>query len=94
MFARSWAIRCVTFAGFLLLLGSPAAFSQEISAKWSDVAPLISGQRVAIVLPNGVRIEGKAIAVHPDSLILISQRRPTLRLNRREKLRSREHRFL
>ena len=70
MSTRIWARWCLTFAGFLLLVESPQAFSQAISAKWSNVGPLILGRRVALVLPNGVRIEGKPIAVHPDSLEL------------------------
>lgn len=59
-----------TFA-ILLLLGPPAfgGSHDERQIGWNDLQ-LIVGRNVRIVMPDGTRIEGKAIAVEPDALTL------------------------
>ena len=57
-----------------LFLEIPPTFAQEITVKWRDLAPLILGEKVAFSLPNGTRIEGKALAVSPYALTIDVQK--------------------
>jgi hypothetical protein len=47
-----------------------AAGADEIQLPWSELAPLVDHQKVALVLPGGAMIEGQVLAVEPDSLVL------------------------
>jgi uncharacterized protein YcfJ len=37
---------------------------------WSDLTPFIGDHSVALTLPDGARIEGRVIAVEPQTLVL------------------------
>src|SRR5688572_26487843 len=43
---------------------------KTISLQWEDLAPLVAGREVEIVLPDGTKLKGAVYAVRPDSLIL------------------------
>jgi hypothetical protein len=52
-----------------LLIGTPAwADSREMH--WSDLSPFIGDHSVALTLPDGARIEGRVIAVEPQTLVI------------------------
>ena len=57
----------------VLLLWLPAAGlarERQVELAWSDLEPAIQGKKVALVLPDGVRIEGPVLAVEPDALVM------------------------
>jgi len=56
----------------LALIRSPAlaADPQQIELAWSEISPLIEGQEIALVLPDATHLQGKVLAVRPDSLDL------------------------
>ncbi len=67
----------MTYVAFLLVslmaLGQgtlSAAGPKQIELRWSELAPRIAGEEVALLLPNGVRIQGEVIAVRPDELAI------------------------
>jgi hypothetical protein len=43
---------------------------RQAQLKWEDLASRITKKKVAFVLPDGTRVEGKVIAVEPDGLRL------------------------
>jgi hypothetical protein len=47
-----------------------AAGTDEIELPWSEIAALVGHQKVALLLPDGARIEGQVLAVEPDALVL------------------------
>ena len=47
-----------------------AASQEEIQLPWSQIESHVHGQKVGLVLPDGVRIEGKVLSVDADALIL------------------------
>lgn len=47
----------------------PASASQ-LELKWNELGPVIAGHEVKLVLPGGAEIEGEAIAVREDTLLL------------------------
>jgi hypothetical protein len=52
-----------------LIAGTPAwADSREMH--WSDLTPFIGDHSVALTLPDGARIEGRVIAVEPQTLVI------------------------
>ena len=55
-----------------LCCAAPAAVasSNQVELKWSELAPLIIGQKVKLVLPGGPEIKGLAVAVREDALVL------------------------
>jgi hypothetical protein len=57
--------------GLLLGLGHSlllAAGPRDIQSKWTDLAPLVTDRKIALVLPAGTHIQGKVLAVEPDGL--------------------------
>lgn len=54
-------------AGHALLL---AAGQPETKWKWSELSPIVTDHKVALVLPAGTEIEGKVLSVEPDGLRL------------------------
>jgi len=55
-----------------LCCAAPAAVasSNQVELKWSELAPLIIGHKVKLVLPGGPEIKGLAVAVREDALVL------------------------
>src|SRR5260370_5260273 len=47
----------------------PASASQ-LEMKWNELGPMIVGHQVKLVLPGGAEIQGEAIAVREDTLLL------------------------
>ena len=43
---------------------------RQLELKWSELDSRIAGRKVALALPGGTRIEGKALRVDPDGLRL------------------------
>jgi hypothetical protein len=52
----------------ILTLGPANGATAELN--WSELAGAVKGKRVAIVLPDGVRVEGKVASVETDALSL------------------------
>ncbi len=55
---------------FLLVAFPCSAWPKELRLTWSELAPFILRQDVALVLPNGAFIEGNAVAVRSDALVI------------------------
>jgi hypothetical protein len=53
------------------VLFSHAVFAvdqHEISIPWNDLSAVVVGRTIRMILPNGPRIEGKAVVVEPEQL--------------------------
>ena len=59
-----------SFAALMFAASLQAAGPQEISLRWNELEPAIAGRQVQMVLPGGARIEGRALVVQPDALVL------------------------
>ena len=46
------------------------AESRPLELKWGELSPIIVGQRVHLVLPEGTAIKGEAITVREDALVV------------------------
>ena len=46
------------------------AESRPLELKWGELSPIIGGQRVQLVLPEGTAIKGEAIAVREEALVM------------------------
>lgn len=63
-------IRIACIATLLLTQSLWAANRMELSLRWSELEPNIAGKNVRMVLPNGAHIEGRALGVQPEALIV------------------------
>ena len=60
-------------AGSLLLVAASPLWcgeARQVQLPWNELGPRITGQKVALVLPNGIHIEGKVRNVETDALRL------------------------
>lgn len=55
---------------FLLVPFPCSASPKELQLRWSELPPFVLRQKVRLVLPNGVSIEGSAVAVRSDALVI------------------------
>jgi hypothetical protein len=46
------------------------AESRPLELKWGELSPIIGGQQVQLVLPEGTAIKGEAIAVREEALVM------------------------
>src|SRR5713226_8333385 len=58
------------FVLFLLVAFPCSASPKELRLRWSELAPLVLRLKVSLVLPNGTLIEGDAVAVRRDALVI------------------------
>jgi hypothetical protein len=58
------------FAAWCVAQTSGTAASTPLELKWTELAPIISGNGVEVMLQDGMTISGEAIAVREDTLIL------------------------
>jgi hypothetical protein len=63
---RAIAFVLLMCAGQALVL----AESRPMELKWGELSPIIGGQRVQLVLPEGTAIKGEAIAVREEALVM------------------------
>jgi hypothetical protein len=62
---------CAAAFGALLWAGAASAGdAAQVSLRWSELGPRITGNKVALVLPDGVLVQGKARGVDPAGLLL------------------------
>ena len=57
-------------------VGQADVGTKPLELKWSELAPLIAGQRVEVVLADGKTIKGEAIAVRDDALLVDARTAP------------------
>jgi hypothetical protein len=60
---------------FLILLlcsgqSSGRAETKPLELRWAELAPLIQGRRVQLILPEGTSLEGQAVVVRDDALVM------------------------
>ncbi len=62
----------IVFSILLLFAGqrSSLAESKPLELKWTELAPIIHGHRVELVLKQGLKIKGEAEVVREDSLVM------------------------
>lgn len=73
MSAIKMALRFFSVAGLLLLASESLLWCGEprrLQLPWSELGPRITDHKVALVLPNGIQIEGKVRSVEPGALRL------------------------
>lgn len=46
------------------------ASTNQVEIQWSELGPMITGQRVKLVLPDGAQIQGQTVAVREDALVV------------------------
>ena len=56
----------------LLCAGQQAGMgeSKPLEMRWNELAPLIGGQRVEVLLNDGIKVKGEVIAVREDTILL------------------------
>lgn len=56
----------------LLCMGhqSVMAESKPLEMHWNELAPLIGGQRVTLLLSDGVTVKGEVVAIRQDAILL------------------------
>jgi hypothetical protein len=55
---------------------SGLAESKPLELKWTELAPIIQGRRVELVLNQGPKIKGEAVVVRQDSLVMDVKKAP------------------
>ena len=66
-----------TFAAILILLCAGVrleARDHSLLVRWPDLAPQVNGMKISTVLQDGSRVEGRAISVEPEALIVMVAR--------------------
>ena len=63
---RTWPLAL----GLLLVAASQAAADETVEVKWDVLGPMIANRKIALALPDGTEIQGKALAAGPDGLRL------------------------
>src|ERR1700682_1457638 len=64
------------FRGVFLLVAlclgpiSATAESRPVELKWTEVAPLVTGNHVDVTLHDGTKVAGEVVAVRPDSFVM------------------------
>ena len=59
-----------TLACALCFTPAVQASASQLELKWNELGPVIAGHQVKLVLPGGAEIQGEAIAVREDTLLL------------------------
>jgi hypothetical protein len=59
-----------TLACALCFAPAVQASASQLELKWNELGPVIAGHQVKLVLPGGAEIQGEAIAVREDTLLL------------------------
>jgi hypothetical protein len=62
-------IRRLIAAAVLWNIAAVAA-TREVECSWANLSALIVNKRIALVLPDGPRIEGEVVEVRPDALAM------------------------
>jgi hypothetical protein len=50
--------------------GPAAARDNPIVVRWSELAPHVNGMKISTVLQDGSRVEGRAVSVEPEALVV------------------------
>ncbi len=66
--ARAAAVHASRLAGDLA--PTPAEAQAGVELRWSELGPVLSGQRVTAVLRDGRRVTGQAVVVRDDALVI------------------------
>jgi hypothetical protein len=71
--------QCIAVVVVLTALGQPSALAGQTPKitgrtpgrlSWSELSPLVVDRKVQTTLPDGTRIQGQALAVRPDALVM------------------------
>ncbi|MCX6619719.1 MAG: hypothetical protein NTY38_01295 [Acidobacteria bacterium] len=66
MTIRTWMAVAALFAATTCCAGEP----RQLSLRWSELGERAGGSKVAVVLPDATRIEGRVMQVEPEGLRL------------------------
>jgi hypothetical protein len=69
---RRWSALLLVFC--LVAEVAPAAQSKPLELKWNELSSMIAGHRVELTLPEGATIQGEAVAVREDTLVIDVQK--------------------
>jgi hypothetical protein len=71
MSGRVTVLKCAaTLVCALCFAPAVQASASQLELKWNELGPVIAGHQVKLVLPGGAEIQGEAIAVREDTLLL------------------------
>jgi hypothetical protein len=60
----------IQIAVLCLLCADTLAASKPLELKWDELASMVVGQNVQMVLPDGTAIKGEAVSVREDALLM------------------------
>jgi hypothetical protein len=63
-------LRAIGLAAVLCMAQPMMAETKPLEMRWNELAPLINGQRVEVILNDGLKVKGEVIAVREDGLLL------------------------
>jgi hypothetical protein len=49
---------------------APALKSKQVQISWEELSALVIDRKISTTLPDGTRLEGEALAVRPEALVL------------------------
>ena len=53
---------------------APTLQSKQVQITWEELSALVIDRKISITLPDGTRLQGEALAVRPDALVLDVQK--------------------
>jgi len=63
-------LSAVLLIALLIVPGSGLAQAKPLEVRWNELAPMVTGHSVTLMLTDGMRIKGQAVAVRDDTLLL------------------------
>jgi hypothetical protein len=60
---------------------APSLNSKQVQISWEELSGLVIDKKISTTLPDGTRLEGEALAVRPDALLLDVQKTSNKKLH-------------
>jgi hypothetical protein len=68
-------------AAFAQQAPTPNSNSKRVLITWEELPPLVIEQKISTTLPDGTRLEGEALAVRPEALVVDVQKTSNKKLH-------------
>ena len=60
---------------------APTLQSKQVQISWEELSALVIDRKISTTLPDGTRLEGEALAVRPEALVLDVQKTSNKKLH-------------
>src|SRR5450759_5889079 len=60
---------------------APTLQSKQVQISWEELSGLVIDRKISTTLPDGTRLEGEALAVRPEALVLDVQKTSNKKLH-------------